>query len=183
MGNGIQRLKDHNKRKPKVELSKETVEKIEAMPLPKAAYPTAGANVVNFKEKTQKKSRKNTSVKAEIPPFELSASEKRFFDAIFEQVRRVHGDDSGNFILAAANLAKLYANHEKFEKEIADYDGNMVLEDPNGRLYANPAVTMLQRNQHMITANLKILGFTPDLKKKPKTDEDVQTISEFAQFQ
>lgn len=168
MSTGKQRLEDKhaNKRQKVIKITEDFFEKRDGK----------GATGQNTSEKAKigRLKRKNVILAG------LNEHEREIFDAILEELKKVHKEDYENYLLTAASLAKLYAQQEDLEATIA-LDGP-VAEDTNGRLYAHPAATLLQRVQTTIIRNLGALGLTLG-KKQVKAQAEEQTfVSEFANF-
>lgn len=111
---------------------------------------------------------------------QLSEMEQQFFGQIWQKMEKIH-DDPEPYLLSAVNLAKIFAMGKRLEERI-EQDGGPVLEDGNGKLYANPAAKLLQTTQTQILSGLKALGLAITKGGPPKKDMGSAFTSEFAQF-
>lgn len=110
----------------------------------------------------------------------LSEKERNYFSMVYEQLKQVHEVGHEKYLLACANLAKLYAQEEILEN-ILLADGLILEEVKTGHLYSHPAARLLQQVQAGIIRNLTSLGLTLG-KKKIEDKDKPMTESEFAQF-
>lgn len=180
MSTGTSRLTDMHKgkRKKMPRVTVEDIVKIDAETSKEAVYPTHG-KVINFTE--QPKEKKRSLTKKELTALGLKTEDKKFYPAIYEHIKAIYPDNPEKYTLAAATLAKLYAQQERIENEI-EATGGYVLEDNNGKMYANPAVTMLQKLQNTILANLRAIGLTVRGQEQKQPEKEDTAESEFAQF-
>lgn len=165
MGSGKQRLEDMHKGKRKA-----TVKIIEK-----------GIN--NSQDETQPaKCRIKQFRASKKDPQPLSEDEQELFDDILKRLQGIHPDPE-KYILSAKNLARIMAMQKRL-KDRVEMDGGEILESSNGKLYAHPAVNIMQKNYSMIITNLKAMGIVSPraINKNVKEGDESTFVSEFAQF-
>lgn len=178
MSTGTSRLKDMHKGKrakmPKVTV--EDIQKVDSKPQKEGVF-SSSAKVVNFSDNTTKITLSNE----QLNKLKVKTQERKHFHAVYEQIQAIFPTDHERYQLTAASLAKLYAQQERIENEIEN-TGGYILEDDKGKLYANPAVIMLQRLQNTILTNLRAIGLTVRGQNAKGPEKDDSAESEFAQF-